>query len=160
MGSMMHIGMHAFGKITLVFCAGAIFVATGKKYVSEMAGIGKRMPITMFAFIIGSLSVIGLPPTGGFISKWYLVTGTVEADQIVFLIVFLASTILNAAYFLPIVYSAFFKLPEGYQTPERFDEGPWFCVVPLGLTALVTLILFIKPQVFMSLANLANLVAK
>ncbi|RKX30864.1 MAG: monovalent cation/H+ antiporter subunit D family protein [Verrucomicrobia bacterium] len=160
MGSMMHIGMHAFGKITLFFCAGAIFVATGKKYVSEMAGIGKRMPITMFAFFIGSLSVIGLPPTGGFISKWYLVTGTVEADQIVFLIVFLASTLLNAAYFLPIVYSAFFKLPQGSQTPERYKEGPWFCVIPLGLTALVTLILFIKPQVFMSLANLANLVGQ
>ncbi len=155
MGSMMHIGMHAFGKITLFFCAGAIFVATGKKYVSEMAGIGKRMPITMFAFFIGSLSVIGLPPTGGFISKWYLVTGTVQADQIIFLIVFLASTLLNAAYFLPVVYSAFFKLPDGTKTPEEFDEAPWFCVVPLGLTALVTLILFIKPDVFMSLANLA-----
>ena len=113
------------------------------------------MPITMFAFFIGSLSVIGLPPTGGFISKWYLVTGTVQADQIFFLIVFLASTLLNAAYFLPVVYSAFFKLPDGSKTPEQFDEAPWFCVVPLGLTALVTLILFIKPGIFMSLANLA-----
>jgi multicomponent Na+:H+ antiporter subunit D len=154
MGSMMHIGMHAFGKITLFFCAGAIFVATGKKYISEMAGIGKRMPITMFAFFIGSLSVIGLPPTGGFISKWYLVTGTVQADQIIFLIVFLASTLLNAAYFLPVVYSAFFKLPDGAKTPEQFNEAPWFCVIPLGLTALITLILFFKPDVFMSLANL------
>ncbi len=154
-GSMMHIGMHAFGKITLFFCAGAIFVATGKKYVSELAGIGKRMPITMGAFFIGSLSIIGLPPTGGFISKWYLVTGTLQADQMVLLVVFLISTILNAAYFLPIVYSAFFKLPAEAKTPETFNEAPWFCVLPLAFTALVTLILFIRPQLLMDLTALA-----
>jgi multicomponent Na+:H+ antiporter subunit D len=72
-GGMVHIAMHAFGKITLFFCAGAIFVATGKKNISEMVGIGKRMPVTMIAFFVGALSVIGLPPTGGFFSKWYLV---------------------------------------------------------------------------------------
>jgi len=72
-GGMLHIAMHAFGKITLFFCAGAIFVATGKKYVSEMVGIGKQMPITLSAFFVGSLSVIGMPPTGGLISKllWF-----------------------------------------------------------------------------------------
>jgi multicomponent Na+:H+ antiporter subunit D len=111
-GGILHIAMHAFGKITLFMCAGAIFVATGRKYISEMVGIGRRMPVTMFAFLIGSLSVIGLPPTGGFISKWFLVLGTLEAQQPTMLFVLLGSSLLNAAYFLPIVYRAFFCAPE------------------------------------------------
>jgi multicomponent Na+:H+ antiporter subunit D len=111
-GGMTHIAMHAFGKITLFFCAGAIAVATGKKYISQMVGIGKRMPITMTAFFIGSLSVIGLPPTGGFFSKWYMVLGTLQAGQWPMLIVLLVSSLLNAAYFLPIVYNS--------STPRRF----------------------------------------
>ncbi|MBW1789510.1 MAG: monovalent cation/H+ antiporter subunit D family protein, partial [Deltaproteobacteria bacterium] len=80
-GGVLHIAMHAFGKITLFFCAGAIFVATGKKNISEMVGIGRRMPVTMAAFFIGALSIIGLPPCGGFLSKWYLVLGSVQADR-------------------------------------------------------------------------------
>ena len=76
---MLHIATHAFGKITLFFCAGAIFVATHEKQISEMRGIGRRMPVTMGAFFIGALSVIGLPPTGGFLSKFYLVVGTMDA---------------------------------------------------------------------------------
>ncbi|NQY75096.1 MAG: monovalent cation/H+ antiporter subunit D family protein, partial [Candidatus Margulisbacteria bacterium] len=106
-GSMMHIAMHAFGKITLFFCAGAIYVATGKKNVSEMVGIGRRMPFTMFAFLLGALSVIGLPPLGGFFSKWYLVLGSLEADKVWVLCIYLISSLLNAAYFLPIVFKAF-----------------------------------------------------
>ncbi|SLM28938.1 MnhA2 [Desulfamplus magnetovallimortis] len=98
-GGMLHIAMHAFGKITLFFCAGAIFCATGIKYISKMKGIGRRMPITMTAFLIGSLSVVGFPPCGGFISKWYLVLGTVESGNIAFLFVLLGSSFLNAAYF-------------------------------------------------------------
>jgi len=111
-GGMVHIAMHAFGKITLFFCAGAIFVATGKKNISEMIGIGKMMPITMAAFFIGSLSVIGLPPCGGFISKWYLVLGSLEAHQMPVLFVLLTSSLLNAAYFMPVVYKAFFRTPQ------------------------------------------------
>jgi multicomponent Na+:H+ antiporter subunit D len=111
-GGLVHIAMHAFGKITLFFCAGAIFVATGEKYISRMVGIGKRMPVTMIAFFIGSLSVIGLPPTGGFFSKWNLVLGTLESGQTLMLVVLLVSSLLNAAYFLPIVYNAFFCAPE------------------------------------------------
>ena len=111
-GGMTHIAMHAFGKITLFFCAGAIFVATGKKNISQMAGIGKRMPLTMAAFFVGALSVIGLPPCGGFISKWYLVLGTLEAHDMALLVVLLVSSLLNAAYFLPIVYRAYFCGPD------------------------------------------------
>ena len=78
------------------------------------------MPLTLFAFIIGSLSVIGLPPCGGFISKWYLVLGTLEADQLPMLFVLLGSSLLNAAYFMPIVYRAFFCTPE----ESNFDTPP------------------------------------
>jgi multicomponent Na+:H+ antiporter subunit D len=93
---MVHIAMHAFGKITLFFCAGAIFVATGKKNISEMTGIGRRMPVTMTAFFIGALSIIGMPPCGGFLSKWLLVLGALEADKIAILVVLLFSSLLNA----------------------------------------------------------------
>ncbi len=154
-GGMMHVAMHAFGKITLFFCAGAIFVATGKKYISEMAGIGRRMPFTMIAFFIGALSVIGLPPCGGFISKWYLVLGTLEADRIPMLIVLLGSSLLNAAYFLPIVYKAFFCTDEEARFERKVDEAPLFAIVPPLITAAVSIALFFYPEPFFELASLA-----
>ncbi|MES0350786.1 MAG: proton-conducting transporter membrane subunit, partial [Desulfobacteria bacterium] len=154
-GGMTHIAMHAFGKITLFFCAGAIFVATGKKNISEMVGIGKRMPVTMIAFFIGSLSVIGLPPTGGFFSKWYLVLGTLQADQMPMLLVLLGSSLLNAAYFLPIVYKAFFCTPEESMFANTIQEAPVWCVTPLVVTAVVSIILFFYPTLFLNLATLA-----
>lgn len=154
-GGMVHIAMHAFGKITLFFCAGAIFVATGKKNISEMVGIGRRMPVTMIAFFIGSLSVIGLPPTGGFFSKWYLVLGTLQADQMPMLIVLLTSTLLNAAYFLPIVYKAFFCTPEEALYENKVQEAPPWCVTPLVVTAIGSIVLFFYPNVFLDLATLA-----
>ncbi|TYT74072.1 monovalent cation/H+ antiporter subunit D family protein [Desulfobotulus mexicanus] len=155
-GAMMHITMHAFGKITLFFCAGAIFVASGKKYISQMKGIGRRMPITMAAFFIGALSVIGLPPTGGFLSKWYLVIGTLESGQIAFLVVLLVSSILNAAYFLPIVYNAFFCPPEeDLYKDEGIKESPPWCLYPLSITAIGCIVLFFYPQPFFRLTQLA-----
>jgi multicomponent Na+:H+ antiporter subunit D len=154
-GGMVHIAMHAFGKITLFFCAGAIFVATGKKNISEMVGIGKRMPITMVAFLIGSLSVIGLPPCGGFISKWYLVLGTLQAHQLVMLFILLGSSLLNAAYFLPIVYRAFFCTPEEAMFENKVEEGPVWCVAPLVVTALGSIVLFFYPGPFLELARMA-----
>jgi multicomponent Na+:H+ antiporter subunit D len=153
-GGMIHIAMHAFGKITLFFCAGAITVATGKKHISEMVGIGKRMPVTMAAFFIGSLSVIGLPPCGGFISKWNLVLGTLQADQLAMLFVLLGSSLLNAAYFLPIVYRAFFCTEQESMFENKVEEAPMWCVVPLVLTAIGSIVLFFYPQPFLSLANM------
>ena len=155
MGGMVHIAMHAFGKITLFFCAGAIFVATGKKYISEMKGIGRRMPVTMAAFFIGSLSVIGLPPTGGFFSKWYLVLGTLQGGQWPMLIVLLLSSLLNAAYFLPVVYQAFFCTEKEALFENKVQEGPFWCVAPLVLTALISLFLFFYPDIFFRLAAMA-----
>ncbi len=151
-GSIMHIVLHAFGKITLFFTAGAIYVATHKTEISQLDGIGKRMPFTMAAFTLGALSMIGIPPLGGFISKWYLVMGSIEAEQIPIIIVLAASTILNACYFLPVVYAAFFKEanPGG-----GIKEAPAFMVVPLVLTAMGALALFFAPSVFLDLARMA-----
>jgi len=155
-GGLLHIAMHAFGKITLFFCAGAIFVATGKKNISEMVGIGRRMPVTMTAFLIGSMSVIGIPPTGGFISKWFLVLGTLEAHQIPLLVVLLSSSLLNAAYFMPVFYRAFFCTPEESQfEPGVVAEAPAWCVAPLVFSACVSVGLFFYPQPFLRLAELA-----
>ncbi len=154
-GGILHISMHAFGKITLFFCAGAIFVATGKKYLSEMVGIGRAMPVTMTAFLVGALSITGLPPTGGFISKWYLVLGTLEADQMVLLFVLLSSSLLNAAYFMPIFYKAFFCTDEEAMFEKKVAEAPLMCVIPLVITALISVGLFFVPQPFLNLAALA-----
>ncbi|MBC2737119.1 MAG: monovalent cation/H+ antiporter subunit D family protein [Desulfobacteraceae bacterium] len=154
-GGMVHIAMHAFGKITLFFCAGAIFVATGKKNISEMTGIGRRMPVTMTAFFIGALSIIGMPPCGGFLSKWYLVLGALDADKIAILVVLLFSSLLNAGYFMPVVYRAFFCPPEEALFEARVQEAPLCCVVPLVITAVISILLLFYPQPFMNLAVMA-----
>ena len=143
-GGGMHIAMHAVGKITLFFCAGAIYVATHKTEISDMTGIGRSMPITMFAFFLGSLSIIGLPPFGGSWSKWYLALGAAETGQILLVAVLMISSLLNVAYLMPIVARAFFlPPPEGDGTAAvGIREAPMFCVVPLSITALGCLALF------------------
>jgi multicomponent Na+:H+ antiporter subunit D len=155
-GSMMHIAMHAFGKITLFFCAGAIFEATGKKYISEMVGIGKRMPITMIAFFIGSISVIGLPFAGGFWSKFYLLWGTVSDGQHAMLVVLLISSFLNAAYFFPITFKAFFCKEEESLFENKVQEAHPCAVIALSFTALASVGLFIYPEWIFSLAEAAT----
>ena len=141
-GGSMHIAMHALGKITLFFCAGAILVALHKTEISDMVGIGKAMPVTMSAFFIGSLSVIGLPPFGGSWSKWYLALGAVEAHQFVFVAVLMISSLLNIAYLMPIVARAFFLAPSTASDHSSIREAPLFCVVPLCMTAAGCLALF------------------
>jgi multicomponent Na+:H+ antiporter subunit D len=156
-GSAMHIAMHAFGKITLFFCAGAIFVATGKKYVSQMVGLGRQMPVTMLAFLLGSLSIIGLPPFGGAWSKWYLFLGALEADQLAMAVVLIISSILNIAYLLPIPINAFFRRPpqeDGQVETIKIKEAPMACVVPLSITAVGGLLLFIFPELGFELVQL------
>lgn len=155
-GSMTHIVTHAVGKITLFFCAGAVFVATGKRNISEMSGIGKQMPITMLAFFLGSLSVIGLPPSGGFVSKWYLILGTLDAGRLAMLVVLLLSSLLTAAYLLPVVYSAFFGVntSASYDAGESIKEAPFWCTVPLALTASASVLLFFLSQPFVEMARL------
>ena len=152
-GGAMHLATHAFGKITLFFCAGAIAVATGKTEVSQMRGLGRAMPVTMGAFLVGSLSVIGLPPFAGLWSKWYLALGTLEADEYVLLGVLLLSSLLNVAYLLPIPVRAFFSPPDNPGPATGLREAPLPCVVALAITALGCLALFIYPDPLYRLAS-------
>lgn len=153
-GAVLHIAAHAFGKITLFFAAGAIYTASKKTEVSQLAGLGRRMPWTMGAFAIGSLSMIGLPPTAGFLSKWYMLLGAFDAQQMVAVSVIIISTLLNAGYFLPIVYAAFFRretlVKEGR---ENHGEAPWPTVLALMVTAVGTILLFAYPAPVLQLAH-------
>ncbi len=153
-GSFMHIAMHAFGKITLFFCAGAIFVANGKKYISQCKGLAQEMPYTMTAFAIGALSVVGIPPAGGFISKFYLVTGTMESGMYHATIFYLISSFLNACYFFPIIFTVFFQKPE--QPITGIKESHPCCVAALCITASFTLILFFNPGPFFWLSSMMS----
>lgn len=141
-GAMLHIPMHAVGKITLFLCAGAIYEACGAKYISQMHGIGRKIPLTMTAFFVGSLCVIGLPPTGGFISKWHLLNGTLDSSQQWAFAIFLVSSLLNAAYFLPIVYKAFFAPPSDEVKFAKAAEPSMLMVVPMLITATGCLLVF------------------
>ncbi|MEW2913306.1 monovalent cation/H+ antiporter subunit D family protein [Leisingera sp. JC11] len=156
-GGITHIAAHAFSKITLFFCAGSIYCASHRRKISDLAGIGRRLPWTMAAFFIGSLSMIGIPPSGGFVSKWYLVLGSAGGQEVVFLVVLLFSALLNAAYFLPVTYTAFFE-PEkpgapGLVAMQEVRESP-MVAVPLMITAALSLALGLNPGFFVSLAQL------
>jgi len=150
-GGLIHIANHAFSKITLFFAAGAIFVAAGTKKISHMSGLGRRMPWTFGAFALATLSMIGIPPVCGFVSKWFLGQGAVEIDNMLLLAALLASTLLNAAYFGPVVYKAFFQArPDGEET-HQISEAPLAMVLPLALTALVSVVLGLYPDPFLNL---------
>jgi len=140
-GAAIHMVAHAFGKITLFFAAGAIYVAAKKTEIGQLKGIGRRMPITMTAFTIGALSMIGVPPTGGFVSKWYILAGAFEDDNYVALATIILSTVLNAAYFLPIVYMAWF-MREQEPPATAHGEAPWPAVLALAITAFLTIAFF------------------
>jgi multicomponent Na+:H+ antiporter subunit D len=140
-GAAIHMVSHAFGKITLFFAAGAIYVAAKKTEIGQLKGLGRRMPITMTAFTIGALSMIGVPPTGGFVSKWYILAGAFQDDNYVALATIILSTVLNAAYFLPIVYMAWF-MREDEPPAKAHGEAPWPAVLALALTAFLTIAFF------------------
>ena len=141
MGAGLHILMHALGKITLFFVAGAVYVVAHKTEVSQLDGIGRRMPFTFGAFCIASLSIIGLPPLGGAWSKWFLVTGAFDAGAPWMAIVFMASSLLSIGYLMPIVVRAFFRpLPEGEE--DGIKEAPLLMLLPICTTALACIIIF------------------
>jgi len=148
-GSGMHIAMHAFGKITLFFCAGAILVASHKTEISQMRGLGRAMPFTMMAFLIGSMSIIGMPPMGGMWSKWFLVVGTLEAEYYIPLLVLLISSLLNVAYLMPIAIRGFFSEPEDMLLENRatgIKEAPLPCLIAIAITSVGCLALFFYPE--------------
>jgi len=150
-GGLLHLSMHAFGKITLFLCAGAIYIAAHKSNISEMDGLGRRMPVTYAAFFLASLSIIGMPPLGGFLSKWSLVVGAIDGGRLLLVAVVLVSSLLNAAYFFPIVYRGFFAAAADGTGRETVREAPLLCLVPLSVTALFCLALFVWPSLALEL---------
>ncbi|MBT6406033.1 MAG: monovalent cation/H+ antiporter subunit D family protein, partial [Rhodospirillaceae bacterium] len=152
-GAALHIAAHAFGKITLFFAAGSIYTAAHKTEISQLDGIGRKMPWTMGAFAIGALSMIGVPPTAGFISKWYILHGALDSGQMLAVAVVVISTLLNAGYFLPIVYAAFFKRPQENPGHDDHGEAPLPIVIALTITAAGTVLIFFFPGIFLDLAR-------
>jgi multicomponent Na+:H+ antiporter subunit D len=150
-GGVAHITNHAMSKITLFFCAGSIYVSTHKTEVSQLSGLAKRMPWTMAAFTLASLSLLGVPPAGGFISKWYLALGSVERPSGWLLGVLMLGSLLSAAYLGPILYKAYFEAaPDSAENQVR--ELPWI-VIPLTGSALASLVLGVLPDPVLKLAR-------
>jgi len=149
-GGLIHIANHAFSKITLFFCAGAIYVATHKKNISEMNGLGRAMPFTFAAFALASLSMIGAPPVAGFVTKWYLLNGAFDAGSVGIIIVLLVSTMLNAAYFAPVVYLGFFGKPSEADVKHKYNEAHPAMVIPLSITAVISVLIGLYPNFFMN----------
>jgi multicomponent Na+:H+ antiporter subunit D len=141
LGGIMHLAHHALMKGCLFLCAGVILVKTGKKNVSEMKGIGYRLPLTMFCFSLCALAMMGTPPTVGFVSKWLIGNGALEAGEPIYLVVLLTSALLNAIYFLPIIYAAFFQYEDGQAPPFSWREKTrWEMLAPVILLAMLVLI--------------------
>jgi multicomponent Na+:H+ antiporter subunit D len=138
LGGIAHLVHQGLMKITLFFCAGNIAETLGLHRVSELRGVGRRMPFTMAAFTLGALGMIGVPPLAGFISKWYLATGCLNTGQGWVILVLATSSALNAAYFLPILYAAWFQdseepLPDDFTPGWR--EAHWMLLIPPLVTA-------------------------
>jgi multicomponent Na+:H+ antiporter subunit D len=151
-GSTLHLATHAFGKITLFFCAGAILVASHKTKVSELDGLGRQMPWTMGAFFLASLSIVGLPPMGGMWSKWYLALGAIDAGYAVLVGVLMVSTLLNIAYLIPVPIRAFVgKADAGGEIQIR--EAPIACLLAMGVTVAGCIALFFNPTWIVQLAR-------
>jgi len=161
LGGALHIATHAFGKITLFMCAGAIYVATHKTEISDMQGLGRKMPFTFAAFCIGALSIIGLPPLAGTWSKWYLVLGAAENGMLIVVAIYMISSLLNIAYLMPIVARGFFRPAPELATasagaavaPSKsgIQEAPLLCVLPPCLTAFGCFVLFFYADAIIAL---------
>ena len=141
-GALVHLVHQGLMKITLFFCAGNLAETLGVHKVSELNGIGRRMPLTMISFTLAAMGMIGLPPMAGFVTKWYLGTGAIEAGHTWVVPVLLASSALNAAYFLPIIYAAWFREPDRewkVTRTARYLETPWILLLPAVATAVLSL---------------------
>ena len=152
-GSTLHLATHAFGKITLFFCAGAILVASHKTKVSQLDGLGRQMPWTMGAFFLASLSIVGLPPMGGMWSKWYLALGAIDAGYAVLVGVLMASTLLNIAYLIPVPIRAFVGKADDAGGDIQIREAPIACLLAMGVTVAGCVALFVNPTWILQLAR-------
>jgi multicomponent Na+:H+ antiporter subunit D len=152
LGGVAHITNHAVSKITLFFCAGSIYVSTHKTEISQLSGLARRMPWTMAAFALSSMSIIGIPLTSGFVSKWYLALGTVDRRSLPLLGVLLVSSLLSAGYLGQILYKAYFEIETESAHHEEVREVPWI-VAPLAISAAASLVLGLFPNLVLSLAG-------
>jgi multicomponent Na+:H+ antiporter subunit D len=151
LGGIAHISNHAVSKITLFLCAGSVYVSAHKTEVTQMSGLARRMPWTMAAFALASLSVVGVPLTSGFVSKWNLALGTMRGEgHPVLLGVLLVGSLLSAAYLGPIVYKAYFE--PASPSDQGVREVPWM-VAPLAITAAASLILGLYSSPVLELAG-------
>ncbi|MGH8197503.1 MAG: proton-conducting transporter membrane subunit [Steroidobacteraceae bacterium] len=150
-GAALHIAAHGLGKITLFFAAGSIYTAAKKTEISQLDGIGRRMPWTLAAFTIGALAMIGLPPTAGFVSKWQILMGSLESGAWFAVAVIVVSTALNAAYFLPIMHRAWFRT-ESSAPAAGHGEAPWPVVLAVTATAALTVAFFFFHRPVLELA--------
>ncbi|MDZ7790265.1 MAG: proton-conducting transporter membrane subunit [Xanthomonadales bacterium] len=151
-GAIMHLAFHAAAKITLFFAAGSIQVAHNRKKISQLNGLGRAMPLTFAAFTVATLSIIGLPLVAGMWSKWYLLLGSLEAEQWVLVIALLISSLLNIAYLLVVPARAFLLPPADDQVPGRFKEAPWPMVASMLITAGLCIFFFFRPDLVFDLA--------
>ena len=151
-GAIFHIVAHGFMKITLFFCAGSIYTKTHKEYIKDLGGLGRTMPITFGAFTLGAMGLAGMPLFAGFLSKWNLGLGALEAAHPAYLFVLVLSGLLNFAYFFPIVYQGFFG---GEPSAFKFGEASPLLWAPLALTAVLSIIVGVYPDAFLSLYELS-----
>ncbi len=154
MGGALQIAAHAAGKMTLFMCAGAIYVAAHKTLVSEMRGLGAKMPITFILFFIGAMSIVGLPPAGGSWPKFLLMLGAADAGALFAIGVLILSSLLNVVYLLAIPVMAFYLEPAGAGARSQgsggkpidwraMKEAPLLCLLAPALTAALALLLFL-----------------
>lgn len=144
LGGILHLINHALIKITLFFCVGAIYVATHKTYIREIKGIGRKMPLVMWCFAIASFSLIGVPPSNGFVSKWYLALGALGAYKPIFAVLLMLSAFLTAAYLLPVVVTAFFQAPN--EEEEISYSVSRYMTIPIVLLTSVIVVLGLFPN--------------
>ncbi len=176
-GALLHIPFHGFMKITLFLCAGAIAAITGVKTIRDLAGMGRILPVTLGAFLIGAFGMCGAPPLAGFISKWHIALGAVETDQYFFLFIICAGSLLDVVYFFPVIRTAFFaKIPQAEILEEDMEpkvelytaKQPileyrqplyFFMVVPLAVTAIFSILFCLFPNI-LGIYNLAQMAVK
>jgi multicomponent Na+:H+ antiporter subunit D len=153
MGGLLHILHHSFMKGTMLLAIGAVIYKTGKRDIRDFKGIGKKMPFTMGAFSIAALSMVGIPPLTGFVSKWFLLLGTVETKSYAFTFVILTSSLLNAVYYLRLINYIHFKGEPSLRT--RIDEAPITMLAPILILGVGAVFLGILAGVPLKLIEVA-----
>ncbi|WP_235436082.1 proton-conducting transporter membrane subunit [Gottschalkia purinilytica] len=152
-GGLLHLINHAILKIILFFCVGVIYYQTGKKSIKEIEGIGREMPITMWCFGIAAISLVGIPPTNGFVSKWYLGLGGLAGNKVFFVGIILISGFLTATYLLPIIVKAFFvksnKAIDKIDEVEKVKEAPMRVVIPIVMLTGIAVFLGLFPNIIL-----------